>query len=124
MKLQRIAAITLVLIAVALACVVANAQPAEPGPLPVQPNIAEMFLKGHKFTLGEPCTMMTKNQPGVIKRDACQRWYCGRKDFQDIIQLRPNFAAEMGCEWRIVNQHCLCQRASGQVVPPTPNKKQ
>jgi hypothetical protein len=67
--------------------------------------------------------MMARNQPGVIKRDACQRWYCGRKEFQDIIQSRPNFAAEMGCEWRIVNQHCLCQRPSGQVVQPSLNKK-
>jgi hypothetical protein len=62
--------------------------------------------------------MMTQPRPGVIKRDACKRWYCGRPEFQDIIQLRPNFASEMGCEWRLADQHCLCQRASGEIVQP------
>ncbi len=119
MKFGRIAATVLVMKANAFACGFAAAQPSEPGPIPVQPNIAKLFLEGHKFTLGEPCTMMTKNQPGVIKRDGCQRWYCGRKDFQDIVQQRPNFAAEMGCEWRLVGQHCLCQRPPGQAIQPS-----
>ena len=87
-------------------------------PLPVQPNIREMLLRGHKFTLGESCAMMSKSQPGVIKRDGCRRWYCGRKEFQDIVEFRPNFASEMGCVWRVVGERCFCQRASGEIVPP------
>ena len=118
----RAVLITGALVTGALGLATARAQPAEPGPIPIQPNVAKMFLDGHKFTFGEPCTMMTRNQPGIIKRDACQRWYCGRKEYQDIVQLRPNFASEMGCQWRIVGMHCLCQRPSGQAVQPVPNR--
>src|ERR1019366_9459223 len=78
-------------------------QPAQPAqslePVPVQPNIALLQAQGHVFKLGEACTRMSKNKPGVMKRDACGRWYCGRTEWEDINESRPNFAAEMGCEW-------------------------
>ena len=104
-------------------CVSASAEDEDRGPLPVQPNIAKLYLEGHKFTLGEPCTMMTKNRPGVIKRDACKRWYCGRPGLRDIVESRPNLAAEMGCEWRLIGEHCLCQRSSGEIIQPQSRKQ-
>lgn len=77
-------------------------------PVPVQPNIAAMQAQGHDFKIGEACRRMSGGS-GIIKRDACQRWYCSRTDYQDITERRPNFAAELGCEWRLVGLHCLCQ---------------
>ncbi len=85
-----------------------------PEPVPVQPNIALLQAQGHVFKLGEACTRMSKNKPGVMKRDACGRWYCGRTEWEDINEARPNFAAEMGCEWHLVGLHCLCQRPNAR----------
>jgi hypothetical protein len=78
-------------------------------PIPVQPNIAAQQAQGHVFKIGEPCKQMT-GRSGIIKRDACQRWYCSRTDYQDITERRPNFATEMGCEWQLVGLHCLCRK--------------
>ncbi len=81
-----------------------------PSPIPVQPNIAALQAQGHVFKLGEACTQMT-GRAGIIKRDACQRWYCSRPEYQDITERRPNFAAEMKCEWKLIGLHCLCRPA-------------
>lgn len=84
------------------------AQTSQP-PMPVQPNIAAQQAQGYVFKIGEPCKQMT-GRPGIIKRDACQRWYCSRPEYQDITERRPNFAAEIGCEWQLVGVHCLCRQ--------------
>ena len=90
------------------------AQSSQP-PMPVQPNIAAQQVQGHVFKIGEPCKQMT-GRSGIIKRDACQRWYCSRPDYQDITERRPNLAAEIGCEWQLVGLHCLC-RQPGTTAP-------
>lgn len=77
-------------------------------PIPVQPNIATLQSQGHAFKIGEPCKQMS-GKAGIIKRDACQRWYCSRPEYQDITERRPNFAADLGCEWQLVGLHCLCR---------------
>ena len=87
-------------------------------PIPVQPNIATLQAQGHVFKVGEVCTRLGGGS-GIIKRDACQRWYCSRTDYQDIIERRPNFAAEIGCEWQLVGVHCLCR----QPTSATPKDK-
>jgi hypothetical protein len=79
-----------------------------PQPIPVQPNIATLQTQGHVFKVGEPCKMMS-GSAGLIKRDACQRWYCSRPGYLDITVRQPNFAAELGCHWQLVGTHCLCQ---------------
>jgi hypothetical protein len=84
------------------------AQPSQP-PIAVQPNIAAQQAEGHVFKIGEPCKQMT-GKAGIIKRDACQRWYCSRPEYQDITERRPNFATEIGCEWQLVGVHCLCRK--------------
>lgn len=119
---SRIAIVVLVFI-FAFTCSTVFAEDEDRGPLPVQPNIAKLYLEGHKFTLGEPCTMMSKNRSGVIKRDACKRWYCGRPELRDIVESRPNLAKEMDCEWRLMGEHCLCQRASGEIIQPQLRKQ-
>lgn len=83
-------------------------------PIPVQPNIAAMQSQGHVFKVGQACKQMT-GRSGIIKRDACQRWYCSRPEYQDITERRPNFAADMKCEWQLVGLHCLCRQAG---TPP------
>jgi hypothetical protein len=77
-------------------------------PIPVQPNIAAEQAQGHVFKVGQACKQMT-GKPGIIKRDACQRWYCSRPEYQDITERRPNFAAEIGCQWQLAGLHCLCR---------------
>ncbi len=92
------------------------AQTTQP-PIPVQPNIATQQAQGYVFKIGEPCKQMT-GKPGIIKRDACQRWYCSRTGYQDITERRPNLAAEIGCEWQLVGLHCLCRQPGA-----APNEK-
>jgi hypothetical protein len=86
------------------ACVAAQSSQ----PLPVQSNIATLQAQGHVFKIGEPCKMMS-GSAGLIKRDACQRWYCSRPGYQDITERQPNFAAEIGCHWQLFGEHCLCK---------------
>ena len=84
------------------------AQSTQP-PIAVQPNIAAQQAQGYAFKIGEPCKQMT-GKAGIIKRDACQRWYCSRPEYQDVIERRPNFATEIGCEWQLVGLHCQCRK--------------
>ena len=71
------------------------------------------------FKVGDPCKARPDNRQGVFKVDACGRWYCGREDVKDIIEVRPNIAAELGCEWQLVEgQHCRCVR---YMAPPVRN---
>jgi hypothetical protein len=62
--------------------------------------------------VGDPCKSRTDPRPGVIKVDACGRWYCGRAEVKDIIELRPNIAAERGCEWQLDGNRCRCIRSN------------
>jgi hypothetical protein len=61
--------------------------------------------------LGESCKRQTDNFEGVVKVDACGRWYCGRVDVNDITALSPNFAEKMFCTWRLINDKCKCVRS-------------
>ena len=83
-------------------------QAPSPPPPPVQPNIAKLQAEGHVFKLGEPCKQLS-GKAGIIKRDACERWYCSRLDYQDITERVPNFAARIGCTWQLVGIHCQCK---------------
>ena len=60
---------------------------------------------------GDPCTRKTDSNPGVVKRDACGRWYCGRRDIRDITEIAPNLANDIDCTWRLEGSRCLCRRA-------------
>lgn len=59
---------------------------------------------------GDTCTRRTEKAQGVVKVDACGRWYCGRSDVKDIIEVRPKFAEEFGCTWRLEGERCKCRR--------------
>jgi hypothetical protein len=63
---------------------------------------------------GDACPRKTDKAQGVVKVDACGRWYCGRADVEDIIEVRPKFAEEFGCTWRLEGQHCKCRRDPAQ----------
>ena len=63
-----------------------------------------------ELRVGDACTMRPDSRQGVIKVDACGRLYCGREDVKNIIEVRPNIAAQLGCEWQLVNQRCRCVR--------------
>ena len=60
---------------------------------------------------GEQCIRRTDRIEGVVKVDACGRWYCGRVDFNDITVLNPNFAEGMKCSWTLVGDKCRCTQS-------------
>lgn len=71
------------------------------------------------IVLGDACKRRTDSRTAVTRRDACGRWYCGRKDVPEIAQVDPGFAQRMGCKWTVqADQSCICKRASFRVVPP------
>ena len=63
---------------------------------------------------GDACPRKTDKAQGIVKVDACGRWYCGRADVKDIIEVRPKFGEEIGCTWRLEGQHCKCRRDPAQ----------
>ena len=71
------------------------------------------------IVLGDACKRRTDNRAAVTRRDACGRWYCGRKDVPEIAQVDPGFAQRMGCKCTVqADKSCICKRASFRVVPP------
>jgi hypothetical protein len=65
---------------------------------------------------GDACDRKTDTARGIVKVDACGRWYCGRADVKDIIEVRPKYAEEVGCAWRLEDNRCKCRRS------PAPGK--
>ena len=59
---------------------------------------------------GDTCDRKTDKSPGIVKVDACGRWYCGKTAVKDIIEVRPKFAEEFGCTWRLEGERCKCRR--------------
>jgi hypothetical protein len=79
------------------------------------PATAQTAPQSHRVgpggvVLGEKCIRRTDNIEGVVKVDACERWYCGRVDVNDITVLNPRFAKTMGCKWQLVEDKCKCVR--------------
>lgn len=72
------------------------------------------MLKQSGLPLGDPCTRRTDARAGVVKRDACGRVYCGRRDLKDITETMPEFSARHACTWRLEGAHCKCRRPGGQ----------
>jgi hypothetical protein len=73
-----------------------------------QPRPQQRQLKLIKT--GDACDRKTDKAQGVVKVDACGRWYCGRGDAKDIIEVRPKYAQEIGCTWRLEDNRCKCRR--------------
>ena len=65
---------------------------------------------------GDACERKTDTARGIVKVDACGRWYCGRANVKDIIEVRPRYAEEVGCTWRLEDSRCKCRRG------PAPGK--
>jgi len=61
---------------------------------------------------GSSCRRLADSREGIFKRDACNRTYCGLADVKDIIEVRPDFAAEHGCTWQLAGVECKCLKAS------------
>ena len=68
--------------------------------------------------VGDPCQRRTDTRPGFVKVDACGRWYCGREDIKDIIEVRPNIAEVLNCTWRLEGEHCKCRRDAAPTKGP------
>ena len=68
--------------------------------------------------VGDPCKTRTDPRSGVVKVDACGRWYCGREDVKDIIEVRPNIAEALNCTWRIEGTLCRCRRDAATTKGP------
>jgi hypothetical protein len=59
--------------------------------------------------LGKPCVRKTDKFPGVVKKDACDRLYCGRADQKDVMDIWPTAAKDLKCTWRLEDGHCRCR---------------
>jgi hypothetical protein len=81
---------------------------AQSPPQPARPAAESVAPNGQK--LDDACMRKSDQKPGVVKRDACGRWYCGRIDVKDFAETRPNLAAELGCTWQLEGQRCRCVR--------------
>ena len=58
--------------------------------------------------LGDSCDRRTDKEPGKVKRDACGRWYCGMAKSQDVMEINPTIATQVGCTWQVVGDFCRC----------------
>jgi hypothetical protein len=92
-----------------------------PAAAPGAPSFTD--AKGNIWRAGDPCTVVPANvtlsKPGVMKRDACQRWYCSTSGVKDIIEIKPNIAELLQCTWRLEGVHCKCRTADYE---PSPTK--
>lgn len=66
---------------------------------------------------GDECVRKGGGLPGVVRRDACSRWYCGKAGERDIIELNPTLAANFGCTWRLEGDRCFCRKAVAKASP-------
>jgi hypothetical protein len=66
---------------------------------------------------GDECVRKGDPRPGVTRRDACGRWYCGKASERDIIELRPDHAEKFRCTWRLEGDRCLCRRTAAKPKP-------
>lgn len=67
---------------------------------------------------GEGCQIDDRTQ-GIVKQDACGRWWCGYTDRKDITEVWPTFEQDLHCTWRLEGEHCKCRREPA----PAPAKK-
>jgi hypothetical protein len=80
---------------------------------PERPGIVQPPRSPVIIRVGDRCWTRAEKRQGVVKVDACGRWYCGRADVKDIIEVRPNIAEVLNCTWRLEGDRCRCRRDSG-----------
>jgi hypothetical protein len=92
--------------------------PENPPVLTTGPHVVEIQADGKTFRLGSVCKRRTDTEPGVYRKDGCNRWYCGRADAKDTSEILPNLAAETGCIWQVeVSNQCVCRKLAGDSAP-------
>jgi hypothetical protein len=77
---------------------------------PEKPGIEQTPQSPVIIRVGDRCWTRAEKQQGVVKVDACGRWYCGRADVKDIVEVRPNIAEVLNCTWRLEGDRCRCRR--------------
>lgn len=88
----------------------AYADTAQNAPEPGSDEAHPMEPDSSRLKLGDACQRKTDNIPGKVKRDGCGRWYCGRADIKDIVELIPNVDKVANCTWRLQGNRCLCAK--------------
>ena len=114
-KLRRPAIVGFALFVAAVVLIAAGPACAQatPNPQAATSDIKRPYVKGQDgkiYHLGDTCVRKSDRKAGVVKSDACLRWYCSLPDAMDIIEVRPNLAQQLGCQWRVVNTKCRCVR--------------
>jgi hypothetical protein len=67
------------------------------------------------YTLGGPCVRKPDGADGIVRRDACNRWYCGSKlEVKNVSEAMPDLPQRLGCTWRIevsnAGAFCICHK--------------
>lgn len=128
---RRLGVTTVATLVLFAACSGLHAQQSQPAPPPPSSSALQSIAPpeaihhppphdrdGKVYVLGATCARKTDTRPGVIKRDACDRWYCGRADQKDVVEALPTFAHDFNCTWRLEGDACKCRRADYR--PPQP----
>lgn len=86
--------------------------PGHPAVLTTGPHVVEITANGKTFRLGARCTRRTDTEPGVYRKDGCNRWYCGRADKEDVSEILPRLSVNAGCTWHVeADNRCVCRVA-------------
>jgi hypothetical protein len=88
--------------------------PEYPAVLTTGPHVAAITADGKTFRLGESCQRRTDTEPGVYRKDGCNRWYCGRADKEDVSEILPRLSVNFTCTWRVeASNRCVCTPTKG-----------
>jgi hypothetical protein len=89
-----------ILVLVAGTVAAAAQSPAPSGPMS-QPSARGLLIKG-------AACKRSDGGAGIVKQDACQRWYCGLASYKDPVDVVPDIDKRLNCSWKLVGQHCKC----------------
>jgi hypothetical protein len=92
--------------------------PEYPSVLTTGPHVVEIQAGGKVYRLGSVCNRRTDTEPGVYRKDGCNRWYCGRADKEDISEILPRLSVNVTCTWRVeASNQCVCRKLASDGTP-------
>ncbi len=63
---------------------------------------------------GDKCQRKSDKAAGVVRPDACGRWYCVKARGRTFMDSHPHFHSRNACSWKVVSDRCLCVKKNGK----------